>query len=64
MDFFAYSSKVESLRAELMRFFNESVYPNETLYWQEVERNRSAGNAWQPTQIVEQLKSRARALGL
>ena len=64
MDFFAYSSKVESLRAELMRFFNESVYPNEALYWQEVERNRSAGNAWQPTQIVEQLKSRARALGL
>ncbi len=61
---FAYSSKVETLRAELTRFFNDSVYPNEALYRQEVERNRAAGNAWLPTKIIEQLKTEARARGL
>jgi acyl-CoA dehydrogenase len=40
------------------------VYPNEHRFHEEVESNRRAGDAWVPTRIVEELKIRARALGL
>jgi acyl-CoA dehydrogenase len=61
---FSYSPTVEALRARLQRFFDEAIYPNEAEYLQEVRRNRIAGNAWIPTRIIEELKSRARELGL
>ena len=61
---FSYSPKVEGLRAQLMRFFDESIYPNESVYYQEIQRNRAAGNAWVPVEIIEALKPKARELGL
>ncbi len=61
---FSYTSKVESLRAELMGFFSEFIFPNEAAHRDEVQRNRANGNAWLPTQVVEQLKPRARERGL
>ena len=61
---FSYSAKVKALRGELLRFFDESIYPNEPVYLQEIRQNRAAGNAWQPTRIIEQLKPAARELGL
>jgi acyl-CoA dehydrogenase len=61
---FSYSPKVESLRAELMRFFSEFIEPNEAAHQEEVRRIRASGNVWQPTQVVEQLKTRARERGL
>ena len=61
---FSYSPKVEDLRAQLMRFFDESIYPNESVYYQEIQRNRAAGNAWVPVEIIEALKPKARELGL
>ncbi|MEO8999112.1 MAG: acyl-CoA dehydrogenase family protein [Rhodanobacter sp.] len=61
---FSYSPKVETLRTQLLRFFDEAIYPNESAYLQEVRDNRLAGNAWIPTRIIEQLKLRARELGL
>jgi acyl-CoA dehydrogenase len=61
---FSYSPKVEGLRTKLQQFFDESVLPNEARYLQEIQRNRAAGNPWLPTQVVEELKPRARALGL
>ena len=61
---FSYSQKVEALRAELTRFFDDAIYPNEARYLQEVQANRDAGNAWVPTRVIEELKLRARELGL
>ncbi len=61
---FSYSPTVEPLRARLLQFFDDAIYPNEAEYLQEVRRNRIAGNAWIPTRIIEELKSRARELGL
>jgi acyl-CoA dehydrogenase len=61
---FSYSPKVENLRAELMRFFDVSIYPNEAVYQQQVRSNRAAGNAWVPVQVIEDLKPLARERGL
>jgi acyl-CoA dehydrogenase len=61
---FSYSPKVEALCVELTRFFDDAIYPNEARYLQEVQANRDAGNAWVPTRVIEELKLRARELGL
>jgi acyl-CoA dehydrogenase len=61
---FDYTPKVEALRKRLLAFFDEHIYPNESVYHAEVERNRANGNAWVPTEIVEKLKLKAREAGL
>ncbi|WP_322033371.1 acyl-CoA dehydrogenase [Paraburkholderia sp. J76] len=61
---FDYSPKVQALREKLLAFFDEHIYPNEAIFHEEVERNRANGNPWVPTQIVEQLKEKAREAGL
>jgi len=61
---FSYSARVEGLRTQLQRFFDESISPAEPLYLEELGRNHSAGNPWLPLQVIEQLKPKARALGL
>src|SRR6516225_10082660 len=40
------------------------VYPAEARFEEEVHRNRLAGNAWQPTAVMEELKRKARAHNL
>lgn len=61
---FDYSDKVKSLQARLLAFMNEHIYPNEKRFLEEIAANRAKGNAWIPTAIVEELKPKARALGL
>ena len=61
---FQYSDKVKSLQARLTQFMTDFVYPNEPVFFGEIEANRAAGNAWIPTKIVEELKQKARAAGL
>ena len=61
---FAYSSKVEELRARLLDFMDEHIYPNEHRFAKEVAANRAKGNAWIPTEIIEELKPKARDIGL
>jgi acyl-CoA dehydrogenase len=61
---FQYSDKVEQLRARLLAFMDEHIYPNEWRFHDEVARNRAAGNPWVPTRIIEKLKPKARAAGL
>jgi len=61
---FSHTAKVESLRTELMRFFDQWIYPNEVAFQREIQQNRAAGNAWIPTRIIEDLKPRARERGL
>src|SRR5574340_561088 len=61
---FDHSPKVKDLQQRVGAFMNEHVYPGERAYWQELARNRAAGNAWQPLEVIEQLKPKARAAGL
>jgi acyl-CoA dehydrogenase len=57
---FELSSKVRELQGRLTAFMDEHIYPNERRFAAEVE----TGDRWEPTSIVEELKSKARAAGL
>jgi acyl-CoA dehydrogenase len=57
---FDYSPAVVQWQTRLKAFFDEFIYPNEQRYYQEV----AAGDRWQPTHLVEELKSAARSAGL
>ncbi len=61
---FDYTPKVQALREKLLAFFDEHIYPNERAFYAEIARNRADGNAWVPTELIEQLKQTARDAGL
>ena len=61
---FAYSEKVQKLRAQVSAFMQQHIFPNENRFYEEIEENRAKGNAWLPTRIVEELKPLARSQGL
>ncbi len=61
---FEYSPKVKALQQRVSAFMDEHIYPAEKWFHAEVEANRAKGNAWVPTQIMEDLKAKARAAGL
>jgi acyl-CoA dehydrogenase len=61
---FAYTDKVRTLQAKVQRFMDEHVYPSEHRHHEEVEANRTKGNAWVPLKLIEELKTKARAQGL
>ena len=61
---FGYSPRTLELQAKLVRFMDEHVYPAEAAHAAEVEANTRAGKRWTPLDLVEQLKTRARAQGL
>src|SRR5690242_7069202 len=56
---FEFSDKTKELQRQLLAFMDENIYPNEHRYDGETEHKR-----WQPTQIIEELKPKARAAGL
>ncbi|MAZ02982.1 MAG: acyl-CoA dehydrogenase [Sneathiella sp.] len=57
---FEYSDKVKELQGRLQAFMDENVYPNEQVFYDQVDE----GDRWQPTAIVEELKEKAKAAGL
>jgi acyl-CoA dehydrogenase len=57
---FEYSARTKELRAKLLAFMDEHIYPNEEAYWAHVRSERR----WQPVPIIEELKPKARAAGL
>ncbi|HVT34673.1 MAG TPA: acyl-CoA dehydrogenase family protein [Nevskiaceae bacterium] len=57
---FEYSQKTRDLLKRLNAFFDEHIYPNEDQFLKEV----NTGDRWQPTQIMETLKAKAKAAGL
>jgi acyl-CoA dehydrogenase len=57
---FEHSAKVKALQQRLQAFMDEYIHPNEQRYAEEVE----AGDRWQPTAVIEELKGKARAAGL
>ncbi len=56
---FEHSSKVKDFQERLVAFMDEHIYPNEARYHHEIEQNR-----WQPVEVIEELKPKARAAGL
>jgi len=61
---FEYTPKVKEMEARLLAFMHEHIYPNEARFFAEIAENRAKGNAWVPTQIVEELKPKALVAGL
>lgn len=59
---FSYSSKVQELIRKLNVFMEENVYPNETLYEQQLNEQESRWNGIPP--IMEELKRKAKDAGL
>ncbi len=57
---FAYSPRVQALRAQVARFMSTHVVPAEARFLQELAQ----GNRWQPTATMEALKHQARTEGL
>ena len=57
---FEHSAKVKALQQRLQAFMDVHIYPNETRYREEV----MSGDRWQPTGLIEELKTKARAAGL
>jgi acyl-CoA dehydrogenase len=58
---FEYSQRTKDYLARLTAFMDEQVYPNEHLYHQQIDE---AESRWQVPPIMEQLKEKARAVGL
>src|SRR5260370_42532819 len=56
---FELSEKTKDLQQRLTAFMEEHIYPNEQRFHDEIQRER-----WLPTQIIEELKPKARAAGL
>jgi acyl-CoA dehydrogenase len=61
---FAYTPRVQELRARVSAFMQEHVYPAESAYHDELQANTEAGRRWTPLQTIERLKPKARAAGL
>jgi acyl-CoA dehydrogenase len=54
---FDYSTKTRELQKRLRSFMDENVYPNEKRYIEEI----NSGDRWQPLQLIEDLKEKAKA---
>src|SRR5687768_10022749 len=54
------SARGRDFQQRLSAFMQEQIYPNELLYYQQLE----AGDRWQPPRLLEELKVKARAAGL
>ncbi len=58
------SPKTQDLLQRLRQFFDQHIYPNEERYNREMDAFRRAGNAWQVSPVIEELKPLARKAGL
>ncbi|MFC4766587.1 acyl-CoA dehydrogenase [Effusibacillus consociatus] len=58
---FEYSDKVKKLQEKLIAFMEEVVYPNEKVYYQQVNE---AESRWTVPPVMEEMKARAKEAGL
>lgn len=56
----SYSDKTAEFVQRLTAFMDAEIYPNESRYHEEI----ATGDRWQPLELIEQLKSKAKAAGL
>lgn len=59
--YFEYSDKVKQLAAELTKFMDEVVYPNEKVFYQQLNEGDSR---WNVPPVMEEMKAQAKAAGL
>jgi acyl-CoA dehydrogenase len=57
---FEFTDKVKSLQKKLQAFMDEHIYPNE----QRSEDELNPDDRWRPSEVIEELKPKARAAGL
>lgn len=57
---FDYSTKSRELQKRLYAFMDEHIYPNEKTFHDEI----NSGDRWQPSQLMEDLKAKAKAENL
>ena len=57
---FDYSAKTLELQKRLGAFMDEHIHPNEHAYSDEI----NSGDRWQPLQLIEELKQKAKGAGL
>src|SRR5580704_13941275 len=57
---FEFTDKVKALRKRLEAIMDEHIYPNEQRYKDEINPD----DRWRPSEIIEELKPKARAAGL
>lgn len=61
---FDHTPKVKDMQTRLLAFMDAHIYSNEARFFAEIAYNRAQGNAWIPTQLIEELKPKAQAAGL
>ncbi len=61
---FAYSPRTLELQAKLLKFMDDHIYPAEAKFEAEIAANTAAGKRWTPLNTIEDLKPKARAIGL
>lgn len=54
------SEKANEIAGRLSAFMDEHIYPNEQAYIDEI----NSGDRWEPSELIEQLKDKARGAGL
>jgi acyl-CoA dehydrogenase len=57
---FEYTTAALEMRERVNDFMNAHIYPNETSYTDEI----NAGDRWQPLELIEDLKAKAKSAGL
>ncbi len=57
---FEHTDKVRDLQKRVSDFMDQNIYPNEKTAWDQLNE----GDRWQPIQIIEDLKPKAREAGL
>ena len=58
--FYEFSDKTKELQVKLQAFMKKSIYPNEQIFYQQIEE----GDRWQPLPFMEELKEKAKGEGL
>jgi acyl-CoA dehydrogenase len=61
---FEYDEKTEQLRAKLLAFMDEFVYPAEKVFAAQLAELEAEGRIWERPPVIEDLKAEARSRGL
>jgi acyl-CoA dehydrogenase len=61
---FAYDTRTEELRKQLLDFMDEWIYPAEPVFAEQVARAAQDGNPWGRPAVIAELKIQARSRGL
>jgi acyl-CoA dehydrogenase len=57
---FAYDDRTEELRARLLEFMDQHVYPAEPVFAEQEEAARRSGDSWRRPPVIDELKAEAR----